>query len=622
MDLPCIRILDSVLVNQIAAGEVVERPLNVVKELVENALDAGARNITITLQDGGKSLIRVQDDGYGMTPDQLPLAFTRHATSKIPDNNLFNIQSFGFRGEALPSIASIARVTVTSRPKNQELGYVLSIEAGEILHEAKPVPADFGTTIDVMDLFYAVPVRLKFLKSSTTEQAYVTDMIEKIAIANPDRGFKVYYDKKLAFDYAAMDDSTKRMEDVLSKDIIQNSCSVFATRDGMHLEGRITLPTYHKGTNKDQYFFVNGRPVKDKILLNAVKFSYRDVLESNRYPVVVLFLTLDPFMVDLNAHPNKTEVRFRDSQSVRNFVVSGLEDALRQTSRQTAQKLADSAVAAFKNPSGTVTPIQHPVRREDIASNPMPRTSFSSFKGHDSSKNMDFLMTPIQEHVRPLSYNEPSFDGTTALSQKVFEDFPVVATLETFPLGLAQCQLFDTYILAQKEDSFILVDQHAAHERLVYEEYKEKVNNNAVVTAPLLLPEMLSLTALEFDALERNKQNLHQLGFRFDLYPNSVVVREIPGLLTGVDANKLLKEVLSDLLDDQDPLSLMVMQCEKLATSACHNSIRAGRKLAIAEMNALLRKMEQTDYSAQCNHGRPTYIELSKIDVEKLFGRR
>ncbi|CAO4844072.1 MAG: DNA mismatch repair protein MutL [Holosporales bacterium] len=620
MNLPCIRILDSVLVNQIAAGEVVERPLNVVKELVENALDAGAKNITITLHDGGKSLIRVQDDGFGMTQDQLPLAFTRHATSKIPDNNLFNIQSFGFRGEALPSIASIARVTVTSRPKNQELGYMLSIEAGEVLHAPKPIPADYGTTIDVMDLFYAVPVRLKFLKSASTEQAYVTDMIEKIAMANPDRGFKVFYDKKLAFDYAPMDDSTKRMEDVLSKDIIQNSCSVFAKRDGMHLDGRISLPTYHKGTNKDQYFFVNGRPVKDKILMNAIKFAYRDVLESNRHPVVVLFLTLDPFMVDLNAHPNKTEVRFRDSQSVRNFVVSGLEDALRQTSKQTAQKLADSAVAAFNEPSQLL--MQHPVRRDDIVHSAMPKTSYASFRGHDSSKKMDFTFSPKQEPSRVSSFTEPSFDGTAVLSQKVFEDFSVAETVKTFPLGLAQCQLFDTYILAQKENSFILVDQHAAHERLVYEEFKEKTLTNCVVTAPLLLPEMLSLSALEFDALENNKQVLDQLGFRFDLYPNSVVVREIPGLLSGVDASKLLKEILSDLLDDQDPLSLMMIQCEKLATAACHNSIRAGKKLSLPEMNALLRKMEQTDYSAQCNHGRPTYIELSKVDLEKLFGRR
>ncbi|CAO5677039.1 MAG: DNA mismatch repair protein MutL [Holosporales bacterium] len=618
MDLPCIRILDSVLVNQIAAGEVVERPLNVVKELLENALDAGAKNITVTLLDGGKSLIRVQDDGFGMTQDQLPLAFTRHATSKIPDNNLFNIQSFGFRGEALPSIASIARVTVTSRPKDQELGYMLSIEAGEVLHAPKPIPADYGTTIDVMDLFYAVPVRLKFLKSASTEQAYVTDMIEKIAMANPDRGFKVYYDKKLAFDYAPMDDSTKRMEDVLSKDIIQNSCPVFAKRDGMHLEGRISLPTYHKGTNKDQYFFVNGRPVKDKILLNAIKFAYRDVLESNRHPVVVLFLTLDPFMVDLNAHPNKTEVRFRDSQSVRNFVVSGLEDALRQTSRQTAQKLVDSAVAAFKEPSQLFE--HHPVRREDIVHTPMPRTSYASFKGHDGPK--DFTFTPRQEPSRVSSFAESSFEGSAALSQKVFEDFSLAETVKTFPLGLAQCQLFDTYILAQKENAFILVDQHAAHERLVYEEFKEKTLNNGVVTAPLLLPEMLSLTALEFDALEKNKQALHQLGFRFDLYPNSVLVREIPSLLSGLDANQLLKEIVSDLLDDQDPLSLLMIQCEKLATAACHNSIRAGKKLSVPEMNALLRKMEQTDYSAQCNHGRPTYIELSKSDLEKLFGRR
>lgn len=615
MPLPNIRILDSVLINQIAAGEVVERPLNVVKELVENAIDAGAKNITITLIEGGKSLIRITDDGHGIPSHQLELAFTRHATSKIPDNNLFNICSFGFRGEALPSIASISRIKITSRTKDQDSAFCLSIEGGELVHPAKPTVHDVGTTIDVQDLFYAVPVRLKFLKSSQTEQAYVTDMLEKIAMANPSIAFKVYYDKKLAFDFPAKIELQERLESILQKDVLSNCCKVLAQKDGIAIHGVISLPTYHKGVSKDQYFFVNNRPVKDKILSNAVKFAYRDVLESNRHPVVVLFLTLDPFMVDLNAHPNKTEVRFRDSQSVRSFVVAALEETLRLEGKKTAADLSSRAVAAFVQ-----TPYERPISVQQMRSpsqfsKNIPRTSFASFKGHDTRQSFD-----AYSH-QAVAFNLYPEDEAERVPQPLLELTPPLMDEKEYPLGKAIAQLFNTYILSYKDDSFILVDQHAAHERLVYEDLKEKIMDAELPRSSLLLPEMITLSEIEIDVLQKKQDCLKKLGFGFELYPSSIVVREIPQILEGENALILLKEILNDLVEEQDPLILIQKQCEKLSTKACHNSIRAGQELSILEMNQLLRQMELTNFSAQCNHGRPTYITISKKDIEKLFER-
>jgi DNA mismatch repair protein MutL len=614
-----IRILDQHLINQIAAGEVVERPLNVVKELIENALDAEAHHIIITLRDGGKTYIRITDDGLGIKKDQLHLALTRHATSKLPDNNLFNIQSFGFRGEALPSIAAVSKVSITSRHFEDEMGYGIKVEAGNVMQDVTPAPHAIGTTLEVLDLFYAVPVRLKFLKSDATEQAYVVDMIQKIALANPTVGFKVLNDEKLIYHYEPViqqndtwDHYLERIGDVFSKNIIENGRQVLSIQDNIQLKGFISLPTYHKATSKDQYFFVNNRPVKDKILLNALKAAYKDVLEHNKNPFAVLFLEIDSFMVDLNAHPNKTEVRFRDSQFVRQFVFYALSETLKEASKVTAAYLSQKAVAYIRPQSTIQMSSLMEENAQSFAPKPtFPKTSFSNFKGHAQKQSTLFLK------------DIPNFEPSAAQEQMIAQ-----YQLQTqnddidHPLGDVKCQLFKTYILAQKNDKIILVDQHAAHERLVYEKLKKQILHQSVKRSPLLLPEVLTLKEKEYTYLSHHQISLKKLGFIFDLYTSSIVIREVPQLLEGIDVNIILRDILNDILDEQDPLQFIERQSEKLATYACHTSIRAGKILSIIEMNALLRDMENTDFSAQCNHGRPTYIEMDLKDIEKIFLRR
>jgi DNA mismatch repair protein MutL len=613
-----IRVLDQHLINQIAAGEVVERPLNVVKELIENALDAEAKHITITLRDGGKTYIRITDDGVGIKKDQLHLALTRHATSKLPDNNLFNIQSFGFRGEALPSIAAVSKVSITSHHFEEEIGYSIKVEAGDIIQDVTPAAHPVGTTVEVLDLFYAMPVRLKFLKSNATEQAFVVDMIQKIALANPAVGFKIINDEKTIYHYEpaieqndTWDHYLKRIEDIFSKIIIENGCQVLSIQDNISLKGFISLPTYHKATSKDQYFFVNNRPVKDKILLNALKSAYKDVLEHNKNPFAVLFLEIDSFMVDLNAHPNKTEVRFRDSQFVRQFVFYALSKTLKEVGKTTAAYLSQKAVAYIKPQPYIENSFMGDANVQPFQNKTVfPKTSYSTFKGHSQKQSSLFLKDA--PNFKPIILDQMIAQHQVKTQPEDIQH----------PLGEAKCQLFKTYILAQKNDKMILVDQHAAHERLVYEKLKKQILTDNVKRSPLLLPEVIMLKEKEYDYLSLHQTSLTKLGFIFDLYNNSIVIREVPQLLEGIDVDVILRDILNDLLDTQDPLQFVERQSEKLATSACHNSIRAGKVLSLVEMNALLREMENTDFSAQCNHGRPTYVEMDLKDIEKLFLRR
>ncbi|CAO5683141.1 MAG: DNA mismatch repair protein MutL [Holosporales bacterium] len=633
--LPKIRLLDPILINQIAAGEVVERPLNVVKELVENALDANAQNILIEINDGGKTLIKVTDDGFGMEQDQLILALTRHATSKIPDNDLFNISSFGFRGEALPSIASIAKVSITSRPKSQEVGYRLTVEGGKILNDPEPLKSNVGTCVCVLDLFYATPVRLKFLKSSGTELGYISEIVEKIAFANPAVGFKLICDQKVVLDLEPVqkkeeDDFShfkERIENIITKNVLQNCTDVFVKHEGISIKGVISLPTYHKAKANDQHFFVNSRPVRDKILLNALKAAYRDVLEHSRHPFVVLFLEIDPFMVDLNAHPNKTEVRFRDSQWVRNFVVNALEESLKNASYKTAQEISKQAVASFVTPS-ILKETRNTYQNSNTSFSPnnsmqrgqsstFPKTSYQSFKGHQTSAAINKL--PFEEHIafKPISFDKsfieiPSFNAQEDPENQDTDHF----------LGSAICQLFQKYILSQTEDSILLIDQHAAHERLVYEKFKKDVLSEKCLRSALLLPEMIPITQREESLLKQHEVDLKKLGFVFELYATSCIVREVPYILEGKDVKALMQDILNDLLNEQEPLNLLMTMAEKLATKACHNSIRAGQSLSKSEMNALLREMETTPFSGQCNHGRPTHVVLSFDDIEKIFQRK
>ncbi|MBP9753145.1 MAG: DNA mismatch repair endonuclease MutL [Proteobacteria bacterium] len=631
-NVPSIRLLDPILINQIAAGEVVERPLNVVKELIENALDAKANRIVITLEDGGKNLIKVEDNGHGMQKDQLILALTRHATSKIPDNDLFNILSFGFRGEALPSIASISKVKIISRTRGDDIGYCLSVEGGVIAQDIEPIKSDYGTTVIVSDLFYATPVRLKFLKSSGTELGYIQEIVQKIAFANPAVGFKLISDQKTLLDLEPLevkegDDFSafkERIADIVSKNVIQNCEDVYIKNEGVGLKGVISLPTYHKAKADDQHFFVNSRPVRDKILLNALKAAYRDVLEHSRHPFVVLFLEIDPFMVDLNAHPNKTEVRFRDSQWVRNFVCHALHETLKKGAFKTAQTLSENAVAAFTTPitlkdsrlDDRVSSFSYPSSSKGQS---FPRTSYQSFKGHTTSGSALLHKLPFEETLalKPVVFNdtfiEPAFEDSS-------ENIPHQNL--SLPLGNAICQLFETYILSKTEDAIILTDQHAAHERLVYEKFKKDVLTDQCIRSPLLLPEVITLTQKEEALLRDHQEILKKLGLVFDIYSLSCVVREVPNILEGKDVKILLQDILNDLINEQEPMTLLMTMSEKLATKACHNSIRAGQVLSTIEMNALLRDMERTPFSGQCNHGRPTHITLSHNDIEKLFQRK
>lgn len=616
-----IRYLDPVLINQIAAGEVVERPLNVVKELVENALDAGSSTIKITLYDGGKTYIKVQDNGAGIVSHQLSMALSRHATSKIPDNDLFNIKSFGFRGEALPSIASISRVAITSRTKNDETGFCIKMEGGDLKQEPAPVRSDFGTTVEVSDLFYATPVRLKFLKTAHTEQAHVTDLVKKLALANPSVTFMLETDKKtildLKVDTGAQDQNFgKRLDDVLSKTVTEN-CTVFeAKREGIAIKGMISLPTFHGGRATDQYMFVNTRVVRDKIMINALKFAYRDVLEHNRHPVAVLFLDIDPFMVDLNAHPNKTEVRFRDGQLVRSFILSSLSEALRESSKTTTKALAAKAVAYLTTEQE---------KRSSFSAAPFPRSSSASFKpagrtpfpmqhfhGGAAVRFLQDDPIPFSSYVDQKKYNETQKEPVV----------PIIPVEHDYPLGMARCQIDATYIVSEKDGDLILVDQHAAAERLTYEKLKNQVLNKSVPRSVLLLPEMVDLSDMDMALIQEHESDIKKLGFVFDLFGKIISVKEVPILLEGCDVKLLLRDLLNDLTVNDAPVDFLMRQMEKLSTHACHTSLRAGDVMNILEMNALLRQMETTDFSAQCNHGRPTYVRLSKKDIEKLFERR
>lgn len=619
-----IRYLDPVLINQIAAGEVVERPLNVVKELVENALDAGSTSINITLYEGGKTYIKVQDNGGGIESSQLSMALSRHATSKIPDNDLFNIQSFGFRGEALPSIASISRVTITSRTKNDETGFSIKMDGGELKQDASPVRSDFGTTVEVSDLFYATPVRLKFLKTAGTEQAHVTDLVKKLALANPAVAFTLETDKKTLLDLKVQDQTSathleKRLEDVLSKKVTEN-CALFESkREGISIKGMISLPTFHGGRASDQFMFVNSRVVRDKIMMNALKFAYRDVLEHNRHPVAVLFLEIDPFMVDLNAHPNKTEVRFRDGQLVRSFVLSSISEALRESSRDTTSALAEKAVAYMTKeqegrPAWSATPFP---RASSAAYKPSGRTAFSTqdrsqFQGNAAVQFFQDDPVPFSSYVEQKPYSETQKEPVV----------PMMAVEQDFPLGLARCQIDATYIVSEKAGDLILVDQHAAAERLTYEKLKNQILSKSIPRSALLLPEMIDLSDMDTALITEHEKDIKDLGFVFDMFGKTISIKEVPILLEGSDVKQLLRDLLNDLTVNDAPVDFLMRQMEKLSTHACHTSLRAGDVMNIPEMNALLRQMETTDFSAQCNHGRPTYVRLVKKDIEKLFERR
>lgn len=608
-----IRILPSNLVNQIAAGEVIERPASVVKELVENAIDAGASSIEITLLDGGKGMISVTDDGKGMLPEELSLAVERHATSKLPDDDLFNINFLGFRGEALPSVASVSRLSITSRPRGADSAFKIEVNGGQ-KSEVKPAAGNFGTRIEVRDLFYTTPARLKFLKSNVSEVAQCVDIVQKIAIANPCIAFTLYDEnkRKIFFDASPKDApnaTMHRIESVMGKDFAQNSLQLDEKRDNIRISGFVSLPTYNKANSLSQYLFVNSRPVRDKLLLGALKGAYQDVLPSNRYPACVLFFEVNPQYVDVNVHPTKAEVRFFDAGAVRGLLVSAVRKLLSTGSSAGADAEANNINLAeyvhfFGEPE---KPEKHNDNMCLISDNFLQMSGFPKGRGYSAPA--------AKQAYIPQLENEYSVKT---------EEVENIEDTEYFPLGLAKAQFHNTYIISQARDGIVIIDQHAAHERITMEKMKRNIlENKKIETQILLIPEVVDLSISEKQKILEIAPELSKAGLEIEEFgASAVIVREIPALIKNCDVKKLVTDLAQEAQEWNRGFSLDDKINHICATCACHGSVRAGRSLNFEEMNHLLREMETTERSGQCNHGRPTYIKLSFSEIEKLFARK
>ncbi len=599
-----IRILPSNLVNQIAAGEVVERPSSVVKELVENAIDAGASLIDIVLIDGGKSLISISDNGKGMSKEDLNLAVERHATSKLPDEDLFNIGFLGFRGEALPSIASVSKLSIISRTKDSENGWKIEICGGN-KQEIVPSSAKFGTKIEVRDLFYATPARLKFLKSATAEMSNCIDIINRIALANPHISFYLSdgIKKKVslnAFEGDLFDTRLKRLSDVMGRDFGNNSLLIDATRDNLRISGYVSLPTYSKANSLGQYLFVNNRPVRDKLLLGAIRAAYQGVLENNRYPLCALFFDIEPSLVDVNVHPAKAEARFFDNVLVRGLLITAIKSALLAGGQQSASMMSN--IAQITN-IASATPLQTMYELKDCK----PASSYDFVSSYGSSRNK---FAKLPELERNFSV-KTEICGNNNLSDDIGA------------LGLAKAQFHNRYIISQTENGIIVVDQHAAHERIVLEDLKKSLlTGDKVASQILLIPEVVELSMAEKNHILNNLEEFKKFGLEVEEFGiSAVVVRETPAIIKDCDAKQLISNLAQEIAEWGKDFALEERLNNICATIACHGSVRAGRALNLAEMNKLLRDMEQTPNSGQCNHGRPTYIELLLKDVDKLFHR-
>lgn len=584
-----IQCLPEVLINQIAAGEVVERPFSVVKELVENALDAGSTKVEIDLEEGGIRLIRIRDNGSGISAEDLPIAVQRHATSKIASlDDLESVATLGFRGEALPSIASVSRFTIRSRTSEQQHGASLSIEGGKVGAVVPDAHAQ-GSSIEVRDLFYNVPARRKFLKTERTELAHAEDWLRSLALAKPSVELSIRHNGKELKRYKSISNSEQRIErvvQVLGSDFANQSLTVEAQHNDMRLTGWIGLPTASRSSADQQYFFVNGRAVRDKTVAHAVKQAYADVLFHGRYPAFVLFLELDPRRVDVNVHPAKHEVRFRDGRSVHDFIYRSLHALMAETRAGVM-----SSNAAFQQSNGY----------SQQNSNPYNNFSQSS------------MALPVQES---MAHYQTLYAANESVS------YPASQAEQSHRLGYALAQLHGIFILAENEFGLIMVDMHAAHERITYEQLKSAQSDDGIKTQTLLVPVSVALSEAEAFASEQLSENLKTLGF--DVIrngPQSVSIRSVPSLLADVDAKQLFLDVLSEFREFGASKRLQEAQNALLSTMACHSSVRANRKLTLTEMNALLRAMETTERSGQCNHGRPTWVQLSKADLDKLFLR-
>lgn len=620
--MPTIRRLPDTLVNQIAAGEVVERPAAAVKELVENALDAGATRIDVTLRDGGKALLCVADDGCGMTPAQLELAVERHATSKLPDDDLTHIRSLGFRGEALPSIGAVSRLTITSRPREADHASAITVEGGA-KGPVAPAAGGPGTRVEVRDLFYATPARLKFLKSSRTETEHAKDVVERLAMAHPGVAFTVTDEGRSPLRLSAcngdlLDARLARLGALLGREFQDNAIPVAAERAGVRLTGHIGLPTYNKATAAGQYLFVNGRPVKDRLMVGAVRGAYADFLARDRHPVLALFLDIDPVEVDVNVHPAKTEVRFRDQALVRGLIVGALRHALAAAGHRASTTVAQDTLASLTPRIAPAAP-QTGFLWQPRPPEPPPRhlaeaaLAFQAPLGQAMAGAMPALTGPAAGFTPAARAEE---GAVVAMGPE--------AGSPQFPLGAARAQLHTTYIVAQTADGIVIVDQHAAHERLVYERVKDELLGGTVKRQVLLIPEVVELDPADAARVADRSDELAELGLALEPFgEGAVVVREVPALLGArADIRGLVQDLADELAELGDALALKERLEAICSRMACHGSVRAGRPMNVDEMNALLRQMEATPHSGQCNHGRPTYVELKLADIERLFGRR
>lgn len=595
-----IRLLPENLVNRIAAGEVVERPASVIKELVENSIDAGARQIDVVVRDGGRTYLSVADDGCGMSADELALAVERHATSKLPGDDLTHIATLGFRGEALPSIGAVSRLTLTSRPRGADSAWTLAVEGGR-KDGPRPAAQPPGTRIEVRDLFFATPARLKFLKAERTEFGHVLETLQRLAMAHPEIGFSLSDGSRRALSLAAeagelFAGRLGRLSAIMGRDFAENALLVEAEREGVRLAGHIGLPTLNRSSAAMQFLFVNGRPVRDKLFFGAVRGAYRDFLASDRHPLLALFLEVPPEAADVNVHPAKTEVRFRDSGLVRGLIVGALKHALAGAGHRASTTVATAALGAATPQGGG-------------ASMPYAFRPSAAPRG---------LAERAAAYYAPL----PDLDAPPA-ARPMAEAAAVDRPATDYPLGVARGQVHATYIVAQTLDGIVIVDQHAAHERLVHERIMAALAGNGVARQGLLIPEVVELDEAAAGRLLARAAELAELGLMVEGFgPGAVVVRETPALLGEVDIQGLIRDLAAELAEMEETLSLRDRLAEVCATMACHGSIRAGRALNAAEMNALLREMERTPHAGQCSHGRPTYVELKIADIEKLFGRR
>lgn len=632
-----IRLLPPNLVNQIAAGEVVDRPAGALKEVIENAIDAGASRIDITFSDGGKTFFSVQDNGRGMTKEELALCIQRHATSKLPDDDLFHINTLGFRGEALPSIGSVARLTITSRAKEAKEAFRICVEGG-LVKEPEPAARGVGTTVEVRDLFYATPARLKFLKSSATELNYMKEVVNRLAMAYPQIAFSLSSDTRRLVSYPEHNTLLDRVDAVMGKCFKENVLPVQTQYKDIALSGFVGLPTYTRATSTEQYLFVNGRFVRDKMLSGAIRAAFQGLIGHDVYPVVVLFLSVPPESVDVNVHPAKTEVRFKDTAQVRGILVSSLRNALAQGGNRTStvigigalEKAASSPVSSGAR-SGVFHGARPPIQEGFIGSSQTEsraqqrlfeqaysvRTQAKSAWSHQDRPASDYTVYDTQAQV--MADTDIACDSRDMAEQPVPEnepdDFP--------PLGLAKAQLHKTYIIAQGKESIVIVDQHAAHERLTYEKLMQAYQKGTIQAQMLLMPEIVDLTTEETHLLSVRAEELKSFGLVIEAFgPDSIAVREIPALLSKADIKRLIQDLADTFKEFGDTVVLKDRIKDVCARMACHGSVRAGRILTNSEMDALLRQMEACGTSGQCIHGRPTYIELKLADIEKLFGRR